>query len=80
MVLCEDGYLYTGLTRDLTKRVNQHKNSLSRLTKNRGAVRLVYFQPFDTACEAAKREKEIKGWKRDKKEDLTDEFTLKNFL
>jgi len=70
IIRCGDGYLYTGLTSNLTKRLKQHKNGLSRLTKNRGDFTLVFRQSFNSILDAAKREKEIKGWKRDKKENL----------
>jgi putative endonuclease len=39
-------------------------------TKNKIPVQLVYSKQFDTRIEAAKREKEIKGWSRIKKENL----------
>ena len=67
---CEDGYLYTGLTSNLARRLNQHKMGLSRLTKNRGKQVLVYSQLFDSIHAAAMREKEIKGWRREKKEKI----------
>jgi len=70
IVRCSDNYLYTGLTSNLSKRIGQHRNGLSRLTKGRGEVRLVFSQPFDSVYKAAKREKEIKGWTRAKKEKL----------
>jgi len=70
ILLCEDGYLYTGLTGNLKKRIEEHKSGLSPLTKNRGLIRLVYQESFSTRHLAAKREKEIKGWGRSKKEIL----------
>ena len=36
---------------------------------------MVYVENFDTRAEAAKKEKEIKGWRREKKKDLINRFT-----
>jgi len=70
IIRCGDNYLYTGLTSNLTKRIRQHKLGLSKPTKNRGMVKLVYRETLDSKYKAAKREKEIKGWGRKKKERL----------
>lgn len=70
IVRCADNYLYTGLTKNIEKRLGEHKKGLSRLTKNRGKIVLAFKQSFNSIFDAAKREKEIKGWKREKKERL----------
>jgi len=67
---CGDGYLYTGITRDLRKRLNEHICGQSKLTKNRGEIKLVHREIFNSRESAAAREKEIKGWRREKKEGL----------
>jgi putative endonuclease len=72
IVHCEDDYLYTGITGNLEKRLIQHSQGLSRLTKNRGKISLVFSERYSTRIEAAKREKEIKGWSRVKKMKLID--------
>ena len=64
---CEDGYLYTGITYDIKKRLMEHQCGYCPLTKNRGKVKVVYKEEFNTRIDAAKREKEIKGWRRSKK-------------
>jgi len=74
IVRCSDSYLYTGLTNNLARRLKEHKSGLSRLTKNRGKVSLAFKQSLDSIHKAAKREKEIKGWKREKKEKLIARF------
>jgi len=51
---------------------------MSKLTKNGGGVELVYRESFDNICSAAKREKEVKGWRRDKKEKLIANFKEKS--
>jgi predicted GIY-YIG superfamily endonuclease len=66
----EDGYLYTGISADLDRRVGQHKAGLCRNTKNKGKIKLVYREEFGGKIDAARREKEIKGWRREKKENL----------
>lgn len=68
---CQNDYLYTGITRNLVKRVREHEDGTgSPVTKNRRPLKLVYVKGFETREEVARREKEIKGWRREKKEDL----------
>ena len=65
---CLDGLFYTGLTGNLEKRLTEHKEGRGGpITKNRRPVKLVYKEKLKTRKEAAKREKEIKGWRREKK-------------
>jgi putative endonuclease len=49
------GQLYTGITTDLAHRMKQHK------------AQLLYSESLDDKHLAARREKEIKGWNREKK-------------
>jgi len=67
---CEDGYLYTGITNNINRRLQEHQTDLCLNTKNRGKIEVYYKEAFKTRIDAAKREKEIKGWSRKKKEDL----------
>lgn len=62
---CSDKTLYTGITTDLNRRVNQH-NSKKGAKSLRGKlpVKLVYNESFDNQIEAARREREVKGWRR----------------
>ena len=54
--ICDkNGVLCTGITTDLEHRMRQHK------------ARLLYFERHPDPHAAARREKEIKGWRRDKK-------------
>ncbi|PIS07472.1 hypothetical protein COT78_03285 [Candidatus Berkelbacteria bacterium CG10_big_fil_rev_8_21_14_0_10_43_13] len=46
----------------------EHQHGLCRNTKNRGTIKLVYYEEFENRHEAALREKEIKGWRREKKD------------
>ena len=71
IIRCKDNYLYTGITWNLEKRIREHNSGiLTNLRKSQLPARLVYWCRFDTKVEAAKREKEIKGWRRSKKEEL----------
>ncbi len=68
IILCEDGSLYTGATSDLDRRYQDHKNGKGgKFTKDRKVEKLLYFEKFGTEREALKRERQIKGWRREKK-------------
>ena len=62
------GTLYTGMTNDLQRRVYQHKNKIvAGFTNKYNVTRLVYFETFTDVHQAIAREKQIKGWTRQKK-------------
>ncbi|MFL0078568.1 GIY-YIG nuclease family protein, partial [Tenacibaculum maritimum] len=68
---CADGSYYTGSTKNLEIRLLQHqKGNGANHTKKRLPVKLVYVEEFDRIDEAFKREKQIQGWSRKKKEAL----------
>jgi putative endonuclease len=74
---CNDESFYTGITWNLPKRIKEHNLGVgAEFTKSRLPVKLAYYQKLDSKKEAAKREKEIKGWCRRKKEKLIKSFTL----
>jgi putative endonuclease len=63
--------LYTGVTNNLERRLWEHQNSAVRgFTKQYKVDRLVYYETFSGARDAFDREKEIKGWRREKKNKL----------
>jgi putative endonuclease len=63
--------LYTGVTNDLERRVCKHKNgTVKGFTKQYKVDRLVYYESYGNVRDAITREKEIKGWRREKKNDL----------
>jgi len=65
--------LYTGMTNDLTRRVHEHKaGTASAFTKRYAIRQLVYFEAFSSPMDAIRREKEIKGWTREKKLRLVE--------
>ncbi len=68
---CADGSFYTGIAIDLEKRIKQHNGLLKGgaiYTSNKRPVKLIYKEEYKTHLEAARREVEIKGWTREKKE------------
>jgi putative endonuclease len=63
--------LYTGVTNDLIRCVNEHKNKLvAGFTQKYNVDRLVYFEVCSGIVVAIEREKQIKGWSRKKKQEL----------
>src|SRR5438105_4049391 len=62
------GTLYTGMTNHLVARVRQHKDATGRsFTARYKLDRLVYYESTPDVNVAISREKEIKGWIRQKK-------------
>jgi putative endonuclease len=65
--------LYTGITNDLERRVYEHKNKLVEgFTKKYNVTKLVYFAETSDVMAAIEREKQIKGWTRQKKNELVE--------
>lgn len=65
--------LYTGVTNNLERRVWEHCNRIVKSFTSRYRVnRLVYYEVYPTALDAIHREKEIKAWRRSKKNDLVE--------
>ena len=79
IVRCRDGTLYTGITRDLERRITEHnsKKGGARYTKPRRPVRLVYSEQAESRSAAAQREYRIKKMALKKKNELIN--TAKNF-
>ncbi len=68
---CADGSYYTGSTKNLELRLEQHQKSEgANYTKKRLPVQLVYIEEFQRIDEAFLREKQIQGWSKKKKEAL----------
>jgi len=71
IALCLDGSLYTGITANLKDRYDRHTKGLgSKHTLQRGIDKILYTENFKTRVEAAQRERQIKGWRREKKLNL----------
>ena len=65
--------LYIGMTNDLERRVREHKlGEFEGFTKKYRVHRLVFFETFHDARTAIAREKQLKGWRREKKVALIE--------
>ncbi len=70
--------LYIGVTNNLQRRVYEHKNKLLEgFTSKYNVDKLVYFETFSEAKQAIEREKQLKGWKREKKNFLIEKENSK---
>jgi len=68
-----DTTLYTGVTDNIERRIMEHKSGLiPGFTKRYNCNKLVYYEVFSDVNMAIDREKQIKGWKRERKEELID--------
>lgn len=69
--------LYTGMTNDLVRRMQEHYLARGQNDKFAGkyyCYNLIYWEFHQYVNNAIAREKEIKGWRRDKKVALIDSF------
>jgi putative endonuclease len=67
--------LYIGVTNDLIRRVAEHRlKAVKSFTKKYEVDRLVYFEQFDDAENAIRREKRLKKWNRAWKIRLIEEL------
>lgn len=65
-------FLYTGITTDVARRIKQHNTGVgAKSVRGKGPVELLYFESVKDKITAAKRERELKGWTRQKKLNLT---------
>ena len=72
MLLCDQKTFYTGITDDVVNRLKQHKDKQSFFTKKFSGVKFVYAEQYKSKYQAARREKQIKGWSRAKKQMLLE--------
>src|SRR6266567_8183064 len=67
------GTLYIGVTNSLMRRIGQHKaGEIDGFTKKYGVNRLIYFEEYGDVRAAIRREKQLKGWRREKKVALIE--------
>ncbi len=60
-----NGTLYVGVTRDLVRRVHEHRSKLVEgFTSRYGVDRLVWFESTESVEAAIVREKQLKRWNR----------------
>jgi putative endonuclease len=63
--------LYIGVTNNLKRRIIEHENGLDNgFSKKYNCNYLVYYEEFRSINNAIQREKELKGWRRSKKDSL----------
>ena len=63
--------MYIGVTNDLRRRCNEHKREIIEgFTKQYYVHKLVYFEAYRDPSTAIAREKQLKGWRREKKNML----------
>ncbi len=68
IVRCADGTLYTGVTTDIGRRVEEHNaGNGARYTASRRPVRLVWTEAHPDRAAAQRREAQIKRWSRPRK-------------
>ncbi len=66
-----DRVLYIGVTNDLERRIYEHKSHLVEgFTRDYRVDKLIYFEETSDVHAAIAREKQLKGWRREKKEAL----------
>jgi len=71
MLRCGDGSLYTGITKDVERRLLSHQSGRgAAYTKTHSPVALVYREKGFTRSQALIREAEIKRYSKPKKEKL----------
>lgn len=65
--------MYVGMTNNLMRRIYEHKNKLAKgFTEKYNVNKLVYFEETQDVIAAIAREKEIKKWRREKKNQLVN--------
>ena len=69
---CSDGSYYVGVTNDIERRFWEHQNGLNpkSYTFKKRPVQLMFVEYFQDAAQAIEFEKQVKGWRRAKKEAL----------
>lgn len=72
---CGDGTLYTGITTDVHRRLEAHRQGRgAKYTRGRGPLKLIYQEECGTHSEALKRELAVKQMSRAEKETLIEKF------
>ena len=66
---CSDKTLYTGWTKNIEKRIQEHNNGRcgAKYTRTRRPIKLVYMETFSTLSDALKREAQIKKLSHEQK-------------
>jgi putative endonuclease len=76
ILLCGDDSLYTGITNDLTNRLDMHEKGLgARYTRGRSPLKVVYQMEMEDKSSALKEEYRIKQLTKKKKLELINGWT-----
>ena len=68
LIECGDKSIYTGITTDVKRRFNEHKNGMGgNYTRSRGVARVLYTEKCKNRSKALKREAQIKKLRREEK-------------
>ena len=63
--------IYVGITNNIQRRIAEHKSgTIPGYTQRYRCNKLLYFEEYQNVKYAIAREKELKGWKRERKESL----------
>ncbi|MEW5924755.1 MAG: GIY-YIG nuclease family protein [Candidatus Zixiibacteriota bacterium] len=69
------------MTTDIPNRINRHNSGKgAKYTRSHRPVKLIYFEKYETESEARRRERELKGWRREKKEKLISGFPSERLI
>ena len=72
--------LYIGITNNLKRRVEEHKQKLgSKFTKKYNIDKLLYYEIYTDPENAIKREKQLKNYSRKRKDEIINQFNPKYF-
>lgn len=76
MTTLNNSVLYTGVTRNLQERIDQHKSKKhpGSFSARYNVCKLLYYECFETIGEAINREKQIKAGSRKKKIELIEQM------
>lgn len=67
--------LYIGVTNDLPRRCCEHQQkNVKGFSSRYNTIRLAYYEQTSDILAAIQREKQLKGWRRKKKEDLIEKM------
>jgi putative endonuclease len=75
ILLCADGSYYTGVTNNIDRRFYEHQSGEypKAYTFKRRPVKLVFCENFADINQAIAFEKQVKGWRREKKEAIIND-------
>ena len=68
-----DEVMYVGVTNDILRRMNEHRaGRIEGFTRTYHVHKLVYLESYTDPRDAIAREKQLKGWRREKKNRLVE--------